>query len=553
MSLLKRFLPFVLVLSLVLAAISCNDDWLRSEYDTSIQWEGGFEGPLVFGNLNLRDLLEQFDSTGYVSEDSTGLLYAAYSKDTVLSAPEILEIKDQQFLQVFFRADTVIPGWWLGAVGDTTRFTEDKGFKFERRGEERIDSVYVKTGETRIYVRSSIKHEGILTISSDDVFLNGQKYNEVITISDASGTYEQTFNIPMDGATLHLDNSATDSSSMDIRFDYDLINSGNDILVGEEVQIINSFHNLEFSAAFGYIPFDSLLVDKAELEFSLLEGTFEGVIKIANPRLNITTENSMGIPFGIELLDLEAHFKNGSGLAITIDPSANPVIIDAPTIEQVGESVISKTKIDTNNSNIFQAATSNLTGFQYSIRAIANPEGPRDNFILDDSELGINIEGLVPLNLKIQDLVLGDTLDFSIPADNDFNLGPEDIDYMMMRIETDNTMPIDLGIQIYFVDTTRNWIYLDSLFLDDRELFLSGVLDENGRVIQGMPKITEVEFSRTQIEHALDANKMLMKAFAETAEDGSRFVKFYADYSLDFKLGMRVELNLTLEPDQNNK
>ncbi len=550
MSILKKIFPYALILSIVLAGISCNDDWLRSEYDTTVQWEGGYKGPLVFGKLSLRDLLEQYDSTGFVSEDSTGLLYVAYSKDTVLSAPEVLQIEDQNFLQVFFRVDSTIPGWYLDMLGDTIRFSQDKGFEFERTGEERIDSVHVKAGEMRIYVRSSIRHEGILTISSDDVYLDGKKYKEVITISDASGAYEETFTIPMDGATVHLDNSVPDSSSLDLMFDFDLINSGNDILATEEVQIINSFHNLEFEAAFGYIPYDSLLIDRAKLEFSLLESSFEGVVKIANPRLHITTENSMGIPFGIELSDLEAYFRDGSGLDITVD--SNTIIVDAPTIDMVGETVVKKNKIDTTNSNIYQAATSNLTGFQYSIRAIANPEGPRENFILEDSKLGINVEAIVPMNLKIQDVVLSDTLDFSIPADNELDLGPENIDYMMMRIETDNTMPIDMGLQIYFVDTL-SWNILDSLFLDDRELFLSGVLDyESGRVVQATPKVTEVELDRDQIEHALDANGMLMKAFAETADDGNRFVKFYADYSLDFKLGTHIELNLTIEPDQND-
>ena len=303
---LQRFLPHLIILLAVLAVMSCTDDWLRSEYDMTVKWEGGYEGPLIFGDLSLKDLLEEFDSTGYVFEDSTGFLYAAYSKDTTLTGPDMLEIKDQKFIQVFFRPETDIPGELL----EDTVLVQNKGFKFERTGDERLDSVYVKDGQMRIYVRSTIKHMGNLNISSDQVFLNGEKYDTTIVISDATGTFEQTVPIPLAGGKIYLNNSVPDSSSLYIRFEYELISSGEDIRTTEEVQIINSFHNMEFSAAYGTVGlWDSLLINQAELEFDLLEGAFEGTIKLADPQLNIRTDNSIGVPFDIELLDFEAFFQ----------------------------------------------------------------------------------------------------------------------------------------------------------------------------------------------------------------------------------------------------
>lgn len=548
---LQRFLPFVFILSLVMAA--CDNDPFSSDYDMTIQWEGGIQGPIIYGNLTLQDLLEEYDTTGYVKQDTTGFLYAAYSKDTVLTAPDLVTIPDQEFIQVFFRVDSNIPGSYLDMLGDTISFTQDKGFEFKRFRDERLDSVHIKAGEMRIYVRSSIRHEGILTVSSDQVFLNGQKYREVIMISDPSGNFMQTDTIDMAGSTIILDNSVPDSTSIYMKFDFDLINSHNDILVTEEVEIRNSFHNLEFAGAYGTVgAFDSLLIDKAELEFDLLEGAFEGTIKLANPQLIVRTDNSLGVPFAVELSDLEAYFKDGGETAITIDPSANPLKIDAPDITQVGETIKDSARIDTTNSNIHLAATSDLVGFQYSVRAIANPDDPdRDNFILDDSELAINVEGLIPLHLRMQDVVLADTFDFDLFEDTiDSEFNEDNIDFMMIRMETDNSMPLDLGIQVYFIDADQSWLRLDSLFTDDKYVFKSGIINAEGRVIQATNKVTEVELTREQIEHIVDANKLLMKAYVETAEGGTRDVKFYSDYSLDFKLGTRVELNYTTESEE---
>jgi len=546
----QKLLPYTLILILALLAASCNDDFLRSEYDTTIQWEGGFEGPLIFGNLSLEDLLEQFDTTGYVYADENNLLWASYSKDTVLTAPDVLEIPDQEFIQVFFRVDSNIPGAFLGAIGDTLRFEKDKGFEFERTGDERLDSVHVKGGEMRIYVRSTIKHTGILNISSEHVILNGKEYDTTIVISDPSGTFEQTIPIPMEGSTVLLENNE-DSTFLDMLFVFDLINSGNDILVSEELQIINSFHNLEFEGAYGYVgQIDTLLIDQNELEFDLLQGNFEGTIKLANPQIHIMIDNSMGVPFAIDVHDLEAHYQDGSGAAITIDPVANPIKINAPTISQVGESVLSESLIDNTNSNINLAATTDLVGFQYSVGVQANPDGAQDNFVLDESKLEISLEGLIPLDLRIQDVVLGDTFDFPLFSDNeDSDFGADDIDSMRIDMLTKNHMPIDLGIQVYFVDSTRNWLKLDSLFGDDKYIFRSGEIDANGKVIGVTEKLTRVELTGLQIENILDANKILMKAFVDTYDSQSRDVKFHSGDYLDFKLKTRLKLNIILESE----
>lgn len=547
---LQRFLPHTLVIILILGAISCNDDWLRSEYDTTIQWEGGYEGPLVFGNLSLEDLLERYDTTGYVFADENNLLWASYSRDTVLSAPDVLEIPDQEFIQVFFRVESDIPSIVLGPTfhADTIR-----GFEFERTGDERLDSVYVKAGEMRIYVKSTIKHAGTLTITSEDVKLNGENYREVVTISNSSGTFEQTVYIDMAGGIIYLRDSAG-ISSLNLLFELDMVNSGNDILASEEVQIINSFHNLEFQSAYGYIgQLDTLLIDKAELEFDILEGNFEGTIKLADPQLHIKIDNSMGVPFAIDLHDLEAHYKDGSGTAISIDAGTNPIKINAPTINQIGESILSDIQIDNTNSTIHLAATTDLSGFQYSVGVQANPDLVQDNFILDNSELAISLEGLIPLDLRIQDVVLGDTFDFELlSGDEDSDFGPDDIDSIRIDMITKNHMPLDMAIQVYFVDTTRNWLKVDSLFGDDNVIFEAGEIDANGKVISETEKATRVELSRSQIQNILDANKLLMKAYVNTFDSQNRDVKFHSGDYLDFKLGTRLKLNITLESEQNN-
>lgn len=548
----RRFLSFSITVFILFTVLSCNDDWLSKDYDSTVQWNGGFKGPLIYGDLSLNDLLSVYDTTGYVSEDSTGLLYGAYSKDTVLRAPDLLKIPDQDFLQFFFKVDSTIPGFALGNIGDTVGFDQTKGFEFKKFKDERLDSLHIKSGSLGIYVSSTIKHQGILTMSSDKVLIQGQPYNEVIMISDPSGNFEETHSIDLSNSTLIFDNSVPDSTSLYINAHFDLINSGADIMPNEEIQIINSFQSLEFRGAYGYVgAFDSLLFDKAELEFDLLSGNFEGTIDLADARITMRTENYFGVPFGVELLDLEAHFQDGSGETIFIDPGANPITIAAPDITQIGQSVKDSTFINNTNSNLNIAATSDLTGLQYSLRALANPGGEVDNFILDDSELRINVEGLIPLDLRMEDVVLGDTFNFEL-SDTASDFSSDDIVFVRMTMKTTNSMPLDLGIQLYFVDSIAGWLPLDSLFGADHTIFKSGVTDDNGRVILPTSKETVIELTRGQISNLVNANKILMKAYVETAEGGTRDVKFYSGNSLKFSLGAEIEVSLKIEPDNNN-
>jgi len=173
---LKRFLPIVAIFSLLLALFSCvNDEWMADKYDLTVKWEPGFEGPLVFGDLTIKDMLTKFDSTGYITEDNTGFLYFVYDTSETIYADEYIDIPDQDFLQVFFQSDVDIPGSALGNIGDTINFQKIESFEWERTGDERLDSVHMSGGEIVIFVTSTIRHTGILTIYSDQIQVNGEQ------------------------------------------------------------------------------------------------------------------------------------------------------------------------------------------------------------------------------------------------------------------------------------------------------------------------------------------------------------------------------------------
>jgi hypothetical protein len=545
----KKILPYVVILSFQLAFVSCiNDEWMADKYDFTVRWEPGFEGPLAWGDLSIEDMLTRFDTSGYLIEDSTNFLYFIFDTSETVYADEYIDIPNQEFLQVFFQTPTDIPGSSLGNIGDTVKFIQVESFEWERTGDERLDSVHMKGGEIVIFVTSTIKHTGILTIYSEEVDMNGEQYRQTIEIGDPSGNFSTIVRVPLAGSSLRLDNSNPDTTFLEMIFEFDLINSGADILASEIVSITKSFQDLDYQGVYGYAGvYDSLIIDKDLIEFSSMPEDFIGRIQLADPQLHLRVENSFGVPFGIELLDLEARFKDASMIPITLDPDVNPIIIDAPDYSQIGQTILSHTAIDSNNSNINEIANTDLTGLQFSVNALGNPTGFMNNFILDTSHLDVNIEVVIPMHLRAEGLELADTFDFDIGGDEGFSR--ENIKSFMFQLETENGLPLDVSIQVYFMDSNDDLI--DSLFNEQNwNILPSGVVDDDGKVIMTTYNKVEVPLTESQIDNVFMTERVMIKTLVETTDQGTRDIKFYSTNSLGFKLGARAEVSVT--SDEND-
>jgi hypothetical protein len=543
---LKKLLPQAVMLCLLLSFVSClNDEWMADKYDFTVRWEPGYEGPVAWGDLSIEDMLTKFDTSGYLTEDSTHFLYFIFDTSETVYAQDYFEIPDQDFIQVFFQTEVDIPGASLGNIGDDTTFVKVKHYEFERMGDERLDSVRMKGGEIVIDVTSTIKHTGVLTMYSDQIELNGQQYRQTIDISDPSGQFHTIERIPLAGSTLYLDNSNPDTTFLEMVFEFNLINSGADILASEIVSITKSFEDLDYQAVYGYAGvYDSLIIDREWIEFSSMPENFVGRIQLADPQIHLRVGNSFGIPFGLELRDLEARFKDGSLTPITLNPGVNPIIINAPTIDQEGQAILSQAAVDSSNSNINQIASTDLTGIQVSVNAMGNPTGFLSNFILDTSHLDVTAEVVLPMHLRAEGLEMAEVYDFDMSGDE--GLSRENIKSFMFRLETENGLPLEVNTQIYLMDADED--ILDSLFNEqNRNILPSGVVDDDGKVIMTTQNEVEIPLSESQIDHVFITEKIMVMLLVETTDQGTRDIKFYSNNYLRFQLGAKAEVSFTSE------
>jgi len=549
--LLPLFLLFIIAL-----IVSCVPDEFTKKYNTDILWEPSYNGPVAYGNFTLKDMLDKMLDTAEleldveIDEDSTNLYYIAYS-DHIKSirADEWIEIPDQNFPDVYFyRPAVTIPGPVLGNTGDTIYRTKIERFDFVTEHNERIDSIFLTSGNLITNTFSTLHHTGWLIIHSDQVKIGDEFYRDSIVISDASGSFTDTKITPLDGSALRLDNqSDPDTTFLEIIFELFLIHSGSDINAGEEVNVDMVFKDLIFKSAFGYFgDYDTLLIDNERFEIDLFEYEFEGNLYFGDPRLNLIVDNSFGLPIGINLFGLTTFSqKTGIETDITFEPGANPFLVAAPNFSQIGQSVVTEISVNRENSNIDQVTNTTLSYIDYSARAITNPGGlpTQDNYVIDSSRASVDFEVMLPMELRAEDFELEDTVDFDlsdIPDEND----DFEIKSLQIRMETSNGMPVEINMQVVLVDTFYN--VLDSLFTEETKNVLpSAIVDENGKVLAPTVNEITIDFPPDRLDLIRNTRYAMVRGTFETTDEGQKMVKFYSYYEIGFKLGVKTEISMS--------
>jgi hypothetical protein len=548
-SLLPLFLLFTV------SFISCvPEEFNKDNYNFDVLWEPSYNGPIAFGNFTFKDILDsmldsaELEQNIEIGEDTTNLYYVAYS-DHIKSirADEWIDLPDQNFSDVYFyRPPVTIPASELGNTGEIIYTKKVEKFDFVTEHNERIDSIFLTSGNLVTNTISTLHHTGWLIIYSDQIKINNEFYRDSIVISDASGNFSDSKITPLDGSALRLDNqSDPDTTFLEIIFELYLIHSGNDINAGEEVNVDMNFKDMIFKSAYGYFgDYDTLLIDNERFEFDLFEYKFEGNVYFGDPRINLIVDNSLGLPIGVNLFGLTAFSqKTGIETDIAFEPGVNPFLVNAPDLSQFGQSVVTEISVNKTNSNIEDVTNTTLSYIDYSARAITNPSGlpTQDNFVIDSSRASVDFEVVLPMDLRAEDFELEDTVDFDlsgIPEEND----TIKIDTFQIRMATTNSMPVEINMQVVFVDELYDVI--DSLFSGGEEnVIKQPEVNANGDVTSAGENEIFVDFT-DRVYRMRDTRHAMVRLTFETAEQGQKMVKFYSYSELSFKLGSKIKISI---------
>lgn len=543
-----RYTPILLVtLLLFFIPFSCVKDFNMDKLADEVEWTPDFMGPFVQVSLSLEELIEEYDTEGYTFFDDEFLIHFTYS-DSLISeiASNLVTIKPQNFLQIYIDSEITTPEFLGSGIGDTVTFFKVKNYTFAIENGGKLDSIYLKQGDLNLSVSSGFHHLGILTITSDYIRNGGVPFEKVVQISSADGSFSMNELIDVAGYDLYFDNSQPDSTLLPVNFELKLVNSGAPINAGETCEIIMNFSNLDFFAAFGYIGDYEFLADSGEIALEFFDEFPEGTIRFENPQFIFNIRNSFGLPIQGELFNLSGIAQeSGQTVEIVFDPGVMPFTVEAPSLDEMGQSKYTIFTVSGDNSNIADALEIQPDTVTYGVRAAADPVGltERNHFVLDTSRIDVDYEIVVPLWLSARGLTFEeDSLDFDF--EEDFGDVSDHLNSLTFRVEVDNWLPLDIDLQVYFLDEFYDLV--DSLF-DSPERILGSDpenLDEDGRITSAENKITEIVFEKADLDRLKPAKFMKLSADLATTDQGLPPVKIYSYYTIDFNLAIRAELRM---------
>jgi hypothetical protein len=214
-----------------------------------------------------------------------------------------------------------------------------------------------------------------------------------------------------------------------------------------------------------------------------------------------------------------------------------PVVREDPP----AEGVLAFTR---DNTNIVELIDLRPLTIIYGGGARMNPDGFQgwDNFISASSSLVAGLEVDVPLEIRLQNLVLSDTLENPLQNEDadtsEFSL--KDLDYLMLYLGTDNGFPMDLSIRMYMYDSLTHVVSDSVLF---GKILEAAPVDAGGRVTETVTAKQQVRIEGSQLEALETANALILVVTFNTSGAGTQDVKIYTDYTLGFRLAVATALD----------
>ena len=407
----------------------------------------------------------------------------------------------------------------------------------------------VRKGLFAVTVNSPLQEH----LSFNITFPTGKKNADTLAysfVTNGSGTYEDTLHLA--GAIIDLGTDpAQPYNTLPYRYRVSLVSSGNlvDFDVTQVLKFKYQMKDLAFQTMQGYFGEKEYVFDKDTLDVGLDDffSNIKGTLSLTNPQVNILYANGFGIPAEIAL-DVTGKTKSGKEQALNAPPMR--IQLPANSTDPPVDGVLAFTK---DNTDIVKLIDLHPSTILYGGKAAVNPDGFQGwtNFISYNSSIVLGLEVEVPLEFKMQDLQLQDTIDnpfFDDQSDSsDFSL--RNFKDVKLRLKAENGFPVGMSFRVYIYEKTSGTI-LDSVLFN--QIIQAAPVDAEGRVTEAASSDQTVEINEIQLNELANTPDLIVAGVFNSSDGGAKSVKIYTDYTFDFKLGVQTRLNYEFDLGDGN-
>lgn len=474
---------------------------------------------LINSRVFLSDLLK--DTTGIIQVNPDESITLHYNTDESFSskANEIIKIQDQSLnfevkfdpppRALEFEKEEILP------------------LDFGENDDIRLDSLYFKGSKFMSNISIAAGGSGEIT------FLNILDANKNPLVVYAGNGNEET-TVDLDGYQLTQADGQSNVIKAKIKISFpDNVDPtgllGTTILEGKI-----ELKEIAFEKLYGYVGYHELLFEE-ETEINLFKNAIEGQIDFEKILISFLTENSFSCPMKLTIQEVIAYKKD---VGTPIEDLQKSFELNYPSIDNLGEAVSSPNLENIPSEQLIDAIMDNPDRMVFKIKAEINPDKDpsKINAILAESGLKLKTRMQLPLTGSISRFKIQDTI----------NMDLKDVDNLAdlhLKLNTANAFPLNVNMQIYFVDSTYK--VLDSLFNQaERPVLKAGITDpdQDYKVVQPTDFKDEIPIYGPRIEALKKADFLILNAYLQSYKHETQPIKVYNNSYLDLKLGIKSQI-----------
>lgn len=519
-------------------------EYFEKNIDTTIILSPTLSIPIGYANITSRRLIED-SSNQEDAIDVVDKLIVFYVKDTLKaqSAKDFISLDNQAF-EITKNLATTVP-----TVSSSTTITIPNiiiDFDFEKDKGNKFKEIKIDTGKLNLSFSSDIKSKitGVLTYNSI-IKEDGSALTQNLNLNKNETT--TTINSNINAHLLKL--NGLDSKSFNnfkITLDLEIeLESGESLSSDDNINIKIDLLDLSFD----YVLVDleankAIEIEEISTELDQFENITGGILKFQSPEINFTIRNSFNMPIVI-------NFKEEHGI-YSIDKDNNT--LDLKSEEYIGVNIeindgdvlsdktisIDSTKISINkdNSNIADLITSRTSLFNVAPVIISDiNDSSEDNLITKDSEMSIELEIKIPLDINIQDLEIVQELDFEFSEDL------QNSSKIELKTIIDNGFPLGFNLKIEFKDINNKT--LDSLE-DVINISPATTSGDNNEVSKSISESFPISIDKDFIKNIKNATKTKLTLIFNTSEstDPDYYIKLLEGYEIDINMSFEITLDI---------
>lgn len=506
----NRVYSLIVVAIIALFLFSCVADDLNKLQKPN--WNPEIAIPLVDSRFGIERIVSKFEEEGFLKADNQGVVVVVYNGTIFeIDASDIFEIDDFSF---------------------DLALTQGAGITKLPVNLFALRTLELEEGNLRIHIEDNIQEDISVTLNMPESRKNGIAFGETFGVNYNGGgkiIFDTIFDLS--DYDIDLSGNGDERNKLNINYTAKKVSNNDAVLLDK---FIVSFEDLAYRYIDGYFGKLDFGTFSDSMKIDMFKNFKSGRILLESPKFELNIESSFGMPIHMNFGNFQG---NGIGGSSTLGGSVvnSGVNVNAPSTPSTPSNT--SNTIDSSNSNIsqFLAITPSSLNFSFDLDANLNADSSTINFLSNTSELIGSIALELPLKGSLDSVIFEDIYDFDTGELND-------VDRATFKLFTNNSFPVGIYIQIYFLD--KNELVIDSLIEDNSAIFREAITDANGFSIQTVEEESYFTLGRDRFINVRDrAKKIKIKAMLLTDDSKNKSVKITEDDYFDLKLGLRALLN----------